>query len=67
MVLIEKLWDDVMAGPQPDKGLGKLRKSITVQTTGTFFVFFLNFMSRIIQDLKFIGTRAITSKYTIDN
>ncbi|XP_006343229.1 auxin-repressed 12.5 kDa protein [Solanum tuberosum] len=35
MVLIEKLWDDVMAGPQPDKGLGKLRKSITlIQTHG---------------------------------
>ncbi|XP_009767956.1 dormancy-associated protein 1-like isoform X1 [Nicotiana sylvestris] len=34
MVLIEKLWDDVMAGPQPDKGLGKLRKYISVQTTG---------------------------------
>ncbi|XP_059283558.1 dormancy-associated protein 1-like isoform X1 [Lycium ferocissimum] len=33
MVLIEKLWDDVMAGPQPDKGLGKLRKSITLLHT----------------------------------
>lgn len=32
MVLIDKLWDDVMAGPQPDNGLGKLRKSLTVQT-----------------------------------
>lgn len=32
MVLIDKLWDDVMAGPQPDKGLGMLRKSLTVQT-----------------------------------
>ncbi|TMW93993.1 hypothetical protein EJD97_010903, partial [Solanum chilense] len=30
MVLIEKLWDDVMAGPKPDKGLGKHRKSITL-------------------------------------
>lgn len=39
MVLIEKLWDDVMAGPQPDKGLGKLRKYISVQTTGTLSVF----------------------------
>ena len=26
MVLLEKLWDDVLAGPQPEKGLGKLRK-----------------------------------------
>ncbi|CAN4116609.1 unnamed protein product [Withania somnifera] len=33
MVLIEKLWDDVMAGPQPDKGLGTLRKSITLLQT----------------------------------
>ncbi|CAM6041809.1 unnamed protein product [Sphagnum compactum] len=24
--LLEKLWDDVLAGPQPDKGLKKLRK-----------------------------------------
>lgn len=39
MVLIEKLWDDVMAGPQPDKSLGKLRKSITlIQTHGTLFI-----------------------------
>ena len=29
MVLIDKLWDDVVAGPQPDKGLGKLRKLST--------------------------------------
>lgn len=29
MVLLEKLWDDVVAGPQPDKGLGKLRKLST--------------------------------------
>lgn len=26
MVLIDKLWDDVAAGPQPDHGLGQLRK-----------------------------------------
>ncbi|XP_078149821.1 dormancy-associated protein-like 1 isoform X2 [Carex rostrata] len=26
MVLLEKLWDDVVAGPQPDNGLGRLRK-----------------------------------------
>lgn len=29
MVLLEKLWDDVLAGPQPDRGLGKLRKIAT--------------------------------------
>ena len=29
MVLLEKLWDDVVAGPQPDRGLGKLRKIMT--------------------------------------
>lgn len=29
MVLLEKLWDDVIAGPQPDRGLGKLRKIYT--------------------------------------
>lgn len=26
MGLLDKLWDDVLAGPQPDKGLKKLRK-----------------------------------------
>ncbi|KAG7034604.1 hypothetical protein SDJN02_04334, partial [Cucurbita argyrosperma subsp. argyrosperma] len=26
MVLLEKLWDDIVAGPRPDRGLGKLRK-----------------------------------------
>ncbi|XP_020578501.1 auxin-repressed 12.5 kDa protein-like [Phalaenopsis equestris] len=25
MVLLDKLWDDVLAGPHPEKGLGKLR------------------------------------------
>ncbi|XP_010537705.1 PREDICTED: dormancy-associated protein 1-like isoform X2 [Tarenaya hassleriana] len=29
MVLLEKLWDDVVAGPQPARGLGKLRKIST--------------------------------------
>ncbi|AAF98422.1 dormancy-associated protein [Arabidopsis thaliana] len=29
MVLLEKLWDDVVAGPQPDRGLGRLRKITT--------------------------------------
>ncbi|XP_068657195.1 dormancy-associated protein 1-like [Aristolochia californica] len=31
MVLLEKLWDDVIAGPHPDRGLGKLRKVSTRQ------------------------------------
>ncbi|GMH07738.1 hypothetical protein Nepgr_009578 [Nepenthes gracilis] len=26
MGLLEKLWDDTVAGPRPEKGLGKLRK-----------------------------------------
>ncbi|KAJ4981799.1 hypothetical protein NE237_032636 [Protea cynaroides] len=26
MVLLDKLWDDVLAGPHPDQGLGRLRK-----------------------------------------
>lgn len=26
MGLLDKLWDDVLAGPQPDQGLKKLRK-----------------------------------------
>ncbi|MQL84689.1 hypothetical protein Taro_017198 [Colocasia esculenta] len=29
MVLLDKLWDDVVAGPHPDRGLGKLRKVST--------------------------------------
>ncbi|KAJ8761118.1 hypothetical protein K2173_000797 [Erythroxylum novogranatense] len=29
MVLLDKLWDDVTAGPLPDRGLGKLRKITT--------------------------------------
>ncbi|KAH7675546.1 Dormancy/auxin associated protein [Dioscorea alata] len=32
MVLLDKLWDDVLAGPSPDKGLGKLRKLSTKPT-----------------------------------
>lgn len=31
MVLLEKLWDDVIAGPQPERGLGKLRKIVASQ------------------------------------
>ncbi|XP_050371330.1 auxin-repressed 12.5 kDa protein [Argentina anserina] len=26
MVLLDRLWDDVVAGPQPERGLGMLRK-----------------------------------------
>ncbi|XP_038997013.1 dormancy-associated protein 1-like isoform X2 [Hibiscus syriacus] len=29
MVLLDKMWDDVLAGPQPERGLGKLRKITT--------------------------------------
>ncbi|KAK8960340.1 hypothetical protein KSP40_PGU022287 [Platanthera guangdongensis] len=28
MVLLEKLWDDVIAGPHPENGLGKLRRKV---------------------------------------
>ncbi|KAK4798155.1 hypothetical protein SAY86_030481 [Trapa natans] len=34
MVLLEKLWDDVVAGPQPERGLGKLRKITTMPRDG---------------------------------
>ncbi|XP_019440236.1 PREDICTED: dormancy-associated protein 1-like isoform X2 [Lupinus angustifolius] len=27
--MLEKLWDDVVAGPQPERGLGRLRKLTT--------------------------------------
>ncbi|XP_022994500.1 dormancy-associated protein 1-like [Cucurbita pepo subsp. pepo] len=27
--MLEKLWDDVLAGPQPDRGLGRLRRIAT--------------------------------------
>ncbi|KAJ0561249.1 putative dormancy/auxin associated protein [Helianthus annuus] len=32
MSLLDQLWDETLAGPRPDKGLGKLRK----QSTFTF-------------------------------
>ena len=32
MSLLDQLWDDTVAGPRPDRGLGKLRK----QSTFTF-------------------------------
>ncbi|KAJ3687324.1 hypothetical protein LUZ61_016488 [Rhynchospora tenuis] len=33
--MLEKLWDDVVAGPQPDNGLGKLRKPTSRLTVDT--------------------------------
>ena len=41
MVLLEKLWDDVVAGPQPDRGLGKLRKLQTqnLSNTGLLYIY----------------------------
>ncbi|KAK8504018.1 hypothetical protein V6N13_092753 [Hibiscus sabdariffa] len=35
MVLLEKLWDDVVAGPQPERGLGRLRKITTAQPSSS--------------------------------
>ncbi|KAK9048892.1 hypothetical protein SSX86_032141 [Deinandra increscens subsp. villosa] len=29
MTILDHLWDDTLAGPQPEKGLGKLRKHST--------------------------------------
>lgn len=34
MGLLDKLWDDTVAGPQPDNGLGKLRRSATINIPG---------------------------------
>ncbi|XP_024992678.1 auxin-repressed 12.5 kDa protein-like [Cynara cardunculus var. scolymus] len=34
MVLIDQMWDEVVAGPQPQRGLGKLRKVDTVTNKG---------------------------------
>nr|GMD89469.1 auxin-repressed 12.5 kDa protein-like [Ipomoea batatas] len=31
--MLDKLWDDVMAGPQPESGLDKLRNTLSVQTS----------------------------------
>jgi len=39
MVLLEKLWDDVVAGPQPERGLGKLRKLTTLKTGAPFYTY----------------------------
>ncbi|XP_021742585.1 dormancy-associated protein homolog 3-like isoform X1 [Chenopodium quinoa] len=35
MGLLEKLWDDTLAGPQPDSGLGRLRKFNTFNSRST--------------------------------
>ncbi|GLJ37343.1 hypothetical protein SUGI_0757560 [Cryptomeria japonica] len=32
MGLLDQLWDDVVAGPQPHRGLGKFRKSATINS-----------------------------------
>ncbi|KAL2621850.1 hypothetical protein R1flu_002055 [Riccia fluitans] len=34
MGLLDKLWDDVLAGPQPEKGLSKLRQKQAVLPEG---------------------------------
>jgi hypothetical protein len=39
MGLLDKLWDDVLAGPQPDKGLKKLRKERLAAAGGLADVF----------------------------
>ncbi|GAA0157010.1 hypothetical protein LIER_14369 [Lithospermum erythrorhizon] len=31
MVLLDHVWDDVIAGPQPERGLGKLRKELSTK------------------------------------
>lgn len=33
--MLDKIWDDVMAGPQPERGLGKFRKLYVTTSTGT--------------------------------
>jgi len=42
MVLLDKIWDDVIAGPSPDKGLGKLRKvtakPLVIKGSSNFFL-----------------------------
>ncbi|KAK4363228.1 hypothetical protein RND71_018469 [Anisodus tanguticus] len=32
IVLIDKLWDDILDGPHPDKGLGKFQRGLTFRT-----------------------------------
>jgi hypothetical protein len=39
MGLLDKLWDDTLAGPRPDSGLGKLRKTgATISVTANPFI-----------------------------
>ncbi|XP_022145894.1 dormancy-associated protein homolog 3-like isoform X2 [Momordica charantia] len=35
MGLLDQLWDDTLAGPRPDSGLGKLRKQPTFSSRST--------------------------------
>jgi Dormancy/auxin associated protein len=35
MSLLDHLWDETVAGPQPDSGLGKLRKLSSFSQTGS--------------------------------
>ncbi|KAK9086390.1 hypothetical protein Syun_028784 [Stephania yunnanensis] len=35
MSLLDKLWDDTVAGPQPDSGLGRLRRYNTFAAAGS--------------------------------
>lgn len=35
--MLDKIWDDVLAGPHPERGLGKFRK-ISVTTDGNYFI-----------------------------
>ncbi|KAI4325376.1 hypothetical protein MLD38_030781 [Melastoma candidum] len=32
MGFLHKLWDETLAGPAPESGLGKLRKNLTIDT-----------------------------------
>ena len=38
MGLLDKLWDDVVAGPQPDQGLSRLRRNPKLQFDGMFLL-----------------------------
>lgn len=44
MVLLDKIWDDVAAGPQPESGLSKLRKVTTkpssLNINGTYVIYY---------------------------
>lgn len=40
--MLDKLWDDIVAGPQPERGLDKLRK-LTTTLKGSSNNNFINF------------------------